>query len=74
MKCNAEGAEFSLVDQLERSGIRPQFMVVMVHPQFGDMDHLVATAESLGYEVTRLGTQHRPAFHMWWSPAEGSRS
>jgi len=65
LKCNAEGAEFSLIDALERSGARPTFMVVMVHPQFGDMDRLVATAEAMGYEVTRLGTQHRPAFHMW---------
>ena len=74
VKCNAEGAEFSLIDQLERSGIRPQLMVVMVHPQFGDMDHLVSTAEALGYEVTRLGTQRRPAFHMWRIAAEGTTS
>ena len=65
LKCNAEGAEFSLFEQLERSGARPVFMVVMVHPQFGDMDAMVKTAESLGYDVTRLGTEHRPAFHMW---------
>lgn len=65
LKCNAEGAEFSLFEQLESSGVRPVFMVVMVHPQFGDMDALVETAESLGYDVSALGTQHRPAFHMW---------
>jgi FkbM family methyltransferase len=65
LKCNAEGAEFSLFEQLESAGVRPTLMVVMVHPQFGDMDALVATAESLGYVVSRLGTQHRPAFHMW---------
>jgi FkbM family methyltransferase len=65
LKCNAEGAEFSLIDQLERSGARPLFMVVMVHPQFGDMAELVAKASALGYAVTRLGTDHRPAFHMW---------
>lgn len=74
LKCNAEGAEFSLIDQLERSDARPVFMTVMAHPHFGDIDGLVEKAEGLGYEVTRLGTERRPTFHMWWSPAEGSRS
>jgi hypothetical protein len=71
LKCNAEGAEFSLIEQLARTDIRPTFMVVMVHPQFGDMAKLVSTAEGLGYEVTRLGTEHRPAFHMWRTATEG---
>ncbi|HEY5011753.1 MAG TPA: FkbM family methyltransferase [Acidimicrobiia bacterium] len=65
LKCNAEGAEFSLFEQLEHTGVRPVFMVVMVHPQFGDMDALVETAKSLGYDVSQLGSEHRPAFHMW---------
>jgi FkbM family methyltransferase len=65
LKCNAEGAEFSLFEQLERTGVRPVFMVVMVHPQFGDMEALVETAKSLGYDVSPLGTELRPAFHMW---------
>jgi FkbM family methyltransferase len=65
LKCNAEGAEFSLFEQLERTDIRPTFMVVMVHPQFGDMDALVETAKSLDYDVSTVGTEHRPAFHMW---------
>jgi FkbM family methyltransferase len=65
VKCNAEGAEFSLIDELERTGVRPALMVVMVHPQFGDMERLVEKAKSMGYEVSRLGTEHRPAFHMW---------
>jgi FkbM family methyltransferase len=74
VKCNAEGAEFSLIDQLERSGVRPQFMVVMVHPQFGDMEQLVEKAKSMGYDVSQLGTAHRPAFHMWLDASKGQRT
>jgi FkbM family methyltransferase len=65
LKCNAEGAEFSLFEQLEGSGLLPKLMIVMVHPQFGDMAALVAQAKGLGYDVSELGTPHRPAFHMW---------
>jgi FkbM family methyltransferase len=74
LKCNAEGAEYSLIEQLARSNARPQFMAVMVHPQFGDMPALLEQARTLGYEVVPLGTAARPAFHMWRSApsSEGS--
>ncbi len=65
IKCNAEGAEFTLFDQIQVTTIRPAFMVVMVHPDFGDMDRLVEQGRTMGYDVTRIGTPERPAFHMW---------
>jgi FkbM family methyltransferase len=65
VKSNAEGAEFCLLDQLAATDLRPRLLIVMVHPQFGDMDALVAQAERLGYDVTPLGIPSRPAFHMW---------
>ena len=65
VKCNAEGAEYSLVDQLARTDIRPRLMIVMVHPQFGDMADLVARAEAMGYRVVDIGWSARPAFQMW---------
>jgi len=65
LKCNAEGAEYSLFDQLAESDLRPAFMVVMVHPEFGDLDRLERQAESMGYELSRHGPDHHPAFHMW---------
>lgn len=65
VKCNAEGAEFSLIDQLARSDVRPMLMVVMVHPAFGDLAGLVARACSLGYRAVPVGTEARPAFHFW---------
>jgi FkbM family methyltransferase len=65
VKCNAEGAEFALVDHLATTDIRPVFMVVMVHPDFGDVDQLLATAQSMGYRTVSVGTGHRPAYQMW---------
>jgi FkbM family methyltransferase len=65
IKCNAEGAEFSLLEQLERRDLRPTLMIVMVHPEFGDMAALVAHAERMGYRIESTGTDHRPSFQMW---------
>jgi FkbM family methyltransferase len=73
LKCNAEGAEFSLVDELERTGVRPLFMSVMVHPHFGDMALLVSKAESMSYDVVQLGTDDRPTLHMWRDTKKGQR-
>ena len=70
VKSNAEGAEFSLIAQLEDLGLRPLLMIVMVHPHFGDMDDLHARAERMGYRIESVGTDERPAFHMWHESAE----
>jgi FkbM family methyltransferase len=64
VKCNAEGAEYSLFEQLTASDLRPAFMLVMVHPEFGDMERLLGQAASMGYRVTRVGTPDHPAFQM----------
>jgi FkbM family methyltransferase len=71
VKCNAEGAEYCLLDQLADSDLRPAFMLVMVHPEFGDMDRLLRQAGELGYRVTRVGTDDHPAFQMWHAAAPG---
>ena len=65
LKCNAEGAEYSLFDQLAASDIRPEFMVVMVHPEFGDLDRLKHQATGMGYDLSQHGPDHHPAFQMW---------
>jgi hypothetical protein len=65
VKCNAEGAEYSLFEHLTNTDVRPEFMVVMVHPEFGDMDRLVEQARAMDYTCSRVGTSNRPAFHMW---------
>jgi FkbM family methyltransferase len=65
VKCNAEGAEYALIENLAATDIRPVFMVVMVHPEFGDVEKLVARGEGMGYRIVSVGTTHRPAFQMW---------
>ena len=65
IKCNAEGAEFALIHQIRRSGVRPRLMVIMVHPQFGDVRALLDDATAAGYSFSQAGTAERPAFHMW---------
>jgi FkbM family methyltransferase len=65
VKCNAEGAEFALVEQLAATDIRPELMIIMVHPQFGDLDQLLERCGEMGYRVVRVGTSERPAFQLW---------
>lgn len=70
IKCNAEGAEFSLVPQLVRSELRPALVVLMAHPSFGRPAALVRQLEAAGYLVTDADTPPRGArFHARWPGA-----
>jgi len=51
VKCNAEGAEFSLVPQMIALGIRPMLVVLMIHPAFGSAAGLVDQLQRAGYLV-----------------------
>jgi FkbM family methyltransferase len=65
VKCNAEGAEYAFIEQLAATDLRPALIVLMVHPAFGNVDQLLATARALGYEITRTGIEERPAFQLF---------
>ena len=65
VKCNAEGAEYELVRQLGELPVRPAFLCIEAHPEFGDVDDLRRSAEALGYQVDVLGDAHRPVLHLW---------
>jgi FkbM family methyltransferase len=65
VKCNAEGAEFSLIEQLGRTDIRPALMILMVHPEFGDLDKARSDVEALGYTATLAGIEKRPVLQAW---------
>jgi FkbM family methyltransferase len=60
IKCNAEGAEFALVAALRAHEVRPWMMILMVHPEFGDLDEVRRTVEEMGYVVQLAGVEHRP--------------
>jgi FkbM family methyltransferase len=51
VKCNAEGAEFSLVPQMIELGIRPALIVLMTHPAFGSAASLVEQLQRADYLV-----------------------
>ena len=62
--CNAEGAEYALVPQLRQHNLRPAFMVLCVHPEYGDGVDLRRTVRDMGYTETDLSpTSTRPLFH-----------
>lgn len=65
LKCNAEGAEYALIEQLAASDLRPEQLVIMIHPEFGDPDAAVATIEACGYVVRLAGTAQRPVVQAW---------
>lgn len=48
--CNAEGAEFTMVQQLAASHFRPCHVVIMVHEEFGDVELARNTMRDIGYE------------------------
>lgn len=64
VKCNAEGAEFDLVDQLMALDRRPDLLILMVHPEHGAIDALWNLLESHGYRL-RVALEHerRPCWH-----------
>jgi FkbM family methyltransferase len=62
--CNAEGAEFSLIRQLQSSGIQPELLVIMGHPEYGDVPALRRDVQNLGYETIFDNCDaKRPIFH-----------
>jgi SAM-dependent methyltransferase len=65
VKCNAEGAEYQLIDQLAAEPWRPALLVVMVHPEFGDPESFEQQARALGYRLERDGPAGRPLYHLW---------
>lgn len=51
VKLNAEGAEFQVVPDLLANGIRPEWLVLMIHPFSGSTRDLLALVSSSGYHI-----------------------
>jgi FkbM family methyltransferase len=69
VKCNAEGAEFELVKQLLDLGLRPVLIILMVHPEHGDMEAMRNSLIQAGYRVDlAYDWPTRPAWHVRLSP------
>jgi len=64
VKCNAEGAEFTVFPQLFSLGLYPKYVVAMMHPEYGSVEQLVAGFLEAGYELRLVGgSTHRPTYH-----------
>ncbi|MBA3711311.1 MAG: FkbM family methyltransferase [Pyrinomonadaceae bacterium] len=65
VKCNAEGAEYEFVRQLLALNLRPKLMVMMAHPEHGDVNQLRVTLAMADYKVTVVrDSLHRPIWHV----------
>jgi FkbM family methyltransferase len=51
VKLNAEGAEFEVVRDLFASGVRPQWIVLMIHPDSGPHSALRELVLDAGYDI-----------------------
>lgn len=49
IKSNCEGGEFDMVPQMIDLGLKPELIVLMVHPPRGDVDALITSLENYGY-------------------------
>jgi FkbM family methyltransferase len=64
VKCNAEGAEFTVFPQLFSLGLYPRYVVAMMHPEYGSVEHLVGSFLEAGYDLRLVGgSAHRPTYH-----------
>lgn len=64
LKCNAEGAEFALFPRLFEAGILPRMVILMAHPEYGDVEALLDTFRDRGYTITDAGsTPKRTRLH-----------
>jgi FkbM family methyltransferase len=51
VKLNAEGAEFEVVPDLFEHGIRPEWIILMIHPDSGSTSALRDLVSKAGYEI-----------------------
>jgi|GEM_PF-3025210 len=66
LKINAEGGEFTILPLIFKAGIFPQFIILMVHPEYGNWEELRNLLLENDYEI-KVANEHqnRPAYHCW---------
>ncbi len=69
IKCNAEGAEFEVFPQLFAAGVRPRFVILMVHGREGSSRDLLDLFRKTGYDVQDADAPpHGRRFHCRLGP------
>ncbi len=63
VKCNCEGGEFAAIPALLKLGLRPRYIVLLVHPEEGDIAGLLDELRQCEYEITPVATsESHPRF------------
>jgi hypothetical protein len=64
VKCNAEGAEFIIFPQMFALGVKPEFVILMAHPEGGSVENLLELFKQNGYIIRDAGsTKKRIRLH-----------
>ncbi len=64
IKSNCEGGEFELVPQIIELGIKPDLIVIMIHPNRGDSISLINSLEAYGYSANQIWeSEINPCWH-----------
>lgn len=65
MKCNAEGGEFEFIQQLLVTDMRPKLLILMIHPDMGNMDNLWKSLLKANYKIEKVKDHpRRPVWHV----------
>jgi FkbM family methyltransferase len=52
IKSNCEGGEFDLIPQMIELGLKPELIILMIHPDRGDLSALTGMLARCGYDAT----------------------
>ncbi len=66
VKCNAEGAEFTLFPQLFDSGVFPSCVVLQTHREFGNADDLLGRFLRAGYDSAQVESAGGVSWYHCW--------
>jgi FkbM family methyltransferase len=68
VKCNAEGGEFEFINQLLVTDLRPKLLILMIHPEMGNMDNLWESLIKASYKIEKVKEHpRRPVWHAKWN-------
>ncbi|HQU91573.1 MAG TPA: FkbM family methyltransferase [Pyrinomonadaceae bacterium] len=64
IKSNCEGGEFDMVPQIVDLGLKPELIVLMIHPPRGDVEGLVTSLQAYGYDSDLVfASETNPCWH-----------
>ncbi len=68
IKSNCEGGEFTLIDQMIELELKPNYIILMIHPDKGNIHDLIGKLTVYGYEHTiAWDSEVNPCYHFFLS-------